>query len=198
MRERFRTLRKNPVFDLVFTLVVAVGVAYLVQLWIVKPYRIPSGSMEQTFHLGDRILAARFLYHFTDPQRGDIVVFHPNGYGDTPMLTSHVASVVFVKRVIGMPGDWVRSRGGHVQICTGPAGEGCRQLSEPYAIGRTGKCQDATADFGPELIPPGQYLMLGDNREESDDSRCWGTIRRSQIIGRAFAIYWPLDRLDVF
>ena len=81
-RSALAEFRKNPVVDLVITVTMAIAIAYAVQLWIVKPYRVPSQSMEQTLHVGDRILAARFLYHFTDPSRGDIIVFHPNGRGE--------------------------------------------------------------------------------------------------------------------
>jgi signal peptidase I len=184
-------LRKNPIVDLLITLVVAVAIAYGVQRWIVKPYRIPSASMETTLHLGDRVLAARFLYHFTDPQRGDIIVFHPNGTGDTAQAGDHVASVTYIKRLIGLPGDWMRASNGHVQICTGPAGQGCKTLKESYV-------SSTQADFGPIHVPAGHYFMMGDNREFSDDSRDWGSIKKSQIIGRAFMIYWPPTRIRFF
>jgi signal peptidase I len=185
-----RRLRVNPIVDLVVTLAVAALIAYVVQLWIVKPYQVPSASMEQTLHIGDRIIAARFLYHFTDPKRGDIVVFHPNGVGDNAEPVKHVASVVYVKRLIGLPGEWVQAVRGHVEICKRRA-SGCRILKEPYA-------RPPQEDFGPTYVPPGHYFMMGDNRGNSADSRVWGTIRRSQIIGRAFMIYWPLTRLRFF
>jgi signal peptidase I len=184
-------LRKNPIVDLLITLVAAVAIAYGVQRWIVKPYRIPSPSMEKTLHVGDRVLAVRFLYHFTDPQRGDIIVFHPNGIGNTALYGDHVASVTYIKRLIGMPGDWVQASNGHVQICTGPAGQGCKTLNEPYVSSQQVK-------FSPIHVPAGHYFMMGDNREFSDDSRDWGSIKKSQIIGRAFMIYWPPDRIRFF
>jgi signal peptidase I len=182
--------RKNPIVDLVLTLVVAVIIAYGTQRFVVKPYRIPSGSMERTFHIGDRVLAVRFLYRFEDPHRGDILIFHPNGVGDQAVRGTHVASVTFTKRLIGMPGDWVRARQGHLQICT-TATSGCVSLHEPYVS----STQD---DFGPTYVPAGHYFMMGDNRQFSDDSRDWGPIARSQIIGRAFMTYWPPDRIHVY
>jgi signal peptidase I len=184
-------LRKNPIVDLLLTLVVAVGIAYVVQLAIVKPYRIPSGSMERTFHVGDRVLAARFLYRFEDPHRGDILIFHPNGIGDRALAGDHVASTTFTKRLIGLPGDWVQATGGHVQICTGPAGKGCSTLKEAYV-------SSTQQDFGPIHVPAGRYFMMGDNRAFSDDSRDWGTIAKRQIIGRAFMTYWPPDRISFY
>jgi signal peptidase I len=188
-RERRQRLR--VVVDLLGTLLVAALVAFVVQLWVVKPYRIPSASMENTFDIGDRVIAARFWYHFTDPARGDIVVFHPNGKDQSAFRSDSVASVTFVKRIIGLPGEWIRGLGGHVQICKGPGGSGCTTLKEPYV-------SSTQADFGPVYIPKGRYFLMGDNRAISDDSRQWGEIRRSQIIGRAFMIYWPPTRIRFF
>ena len=142
--------------------------------------------MERTLHIGDRVLAVRFLYHFENPHRGDILVFHPNGIGDTALAGNHVASVTYIKRLIGLPGDWVQAANGHVQICTGPPGEGCKTLKEPYV-------SSTQQNFGPIHVPAGHYFMMGDNREFSDDSRDWGSIKKSQIIGRAFMTYWPPD-----
>ena len=116
-RSALAAIRKNPVVDLVLTVTMAVAIAYAVQLWFVKPYRVPSQSMEQTLHVGDRILAARFLYHLTDPSRGDIIVFHPNGRGSDVFQTDHASSQNYVKRLIGLPNEWVGSSGGKVYIC---------------------------------------------------------------------------------
>src|ERR1043165_6933124 len=116
-RSALAEFRKNPVVDLVITVTMAIAIAYAVQLWIVKPYRVPSPSMETTLHVGDRILAARFLYHFTDPSRGSILVFHPNGLGDQAERVDHVASVTFVKRLIGLPGDYLGAVDGRVWVC---------------------------------------------------------------------------------
>src|SRR4051812_17071092 len=189
-RSALAEFRKNPVVDLVITVTMAIAIAYAVQLWIVKPYRVPSQSMEQTLHVGDRILAARFLYHLTDPARGDILVFHPNGRGDDAEPVNSVASVVYVKRLIGLPGEWVQALNGRVMVCK-QRGRSCRILREPYV-------RPPQEDFGPTFVPPGHYFMMGDNRGNSADSREWGTIRRKQIIGRAFMIYWPLTRIGFF
>ena len=116
-RSALAEFRKNPVVDLVITVTMAIAIAYAVQLWIVKPYRVPSQSMEQTLHVGDRILAARFLYHLTDPSRGDIIVFHPNGRGEDVFQTDHASSQNYVKRLVGMPGEWVGSSNGKVYVC---------------------------------------------------------------------------------
>ena len=204
-----RLMRDHPVVDLAVTIVVVIGCFYLIQLWVVKPYRIPSTSMVPTLEVSDHVFAARFLYHLSDPARGDIVVFHPNGVGKDVFKTNTISSDVYVKRLVGMPGEVIGSAEGHVYVCAdgkdpkdafAPARTpGCRVLEEPYVHGRaTGACASVGGDFGPTLIRPGHYYMLGDNRTSSKDSRCWGDIRESQIIGRAFLTYWPLDRLSIY
>jgi signal peptidase I len=186
----YRAVRRHPAVELAITLAVAIVVALAVQAWIVKPYRIPSGSMLETFQLRDRVIAARFLYHFTDPERGDILVFNPNGRGDDVFASDTAADVVYVKRLIAMDGEWVQAREGRVQVCAEKARR-CRTLEEPYV-------SSTQLDFDPVRVPPGEYFMMGDNRAASDDSRSWGTISRDQVIGRAFMIYWPLKRISFF
>src|SRR4051794_29669358 len=180
----------TPVLELVLILAAALGLWYVTNGWIVKPYRIPSASMEPTLQSGDRVLVNRFIYRFHDPRRGDIIVFHPPGRGDEAIRNATTeASVYYIKRIVGLPGETIMGRDGHVEICTAPS-VGCHVLNEPYLH------QKATAsDFGPIQIPQGKYFMMGDNRAISDDSRDWGTLPRSYIIGKAFATYWPLDRL---
>jgi len=180
----------NPVLEIVLILAAALGLWYVTNGWVVKPYRIPSASMEPTLNVGDRVLVNRFIYRLHDPRRGDIVVFHPPGRGDSAIKNAKTeASVYYIKRIIGLPGETIMGRDGHVEICKAPS-VGCYVLKEPYLT------QAATAsDFGPVQIPKGRYFMMGDNRAISDDSRDWGTLPRGYIIGEAFATYWPLDRL---
>ena len=175
-------------------LLVALAVAFLLQAFVVKPYKIPSPSMVPTLDPGDRVLVARFLYHFTTPARGDIVVFkYP--------LDTHV---VFIKRVIGRPGDTISLRDGSVYV------NGVR-LNEPYLPkidGRPVPTEPAAPVSGstmsepwslsrPYTVPAGHYFMMGDNRTDSDDSRVWGPVPASDLIGRAFFRYWPITRLGL-
>jgi len=200
-------IRKNPVVDLGITLVVAIFIAYVVQLWLVKPYKVPTPSMVETVLENDRIIAARFLYHLREPRRGDIVVFHPNGSGDEAARSESVADVTFVKRLIGLPGEIVGAAGERTYVCqerapTDPLRaddtQGCAYLDEPYLNDLSEFDLPLQEDWGPVQVPAGGYFMMGDNRTNSQDSRSWGAISRDQIIGRAFVTYWPLNRLDVF
>ncbi|MDX6521786.1 MAG: signal peptidase [Gaiellales bacterium] len=179
----------NPVLELALILLAAVGLWWAGGNWFVKPYRIPSASMEPTLRSGDRVLVSRFIYRFHDPRRGDVIVFHPPGTGDTAVRGAKTeASVYYIKRIIGLPGETVEGMKGHVEICSAPQ-VGCHVLKEPYLA------QGTMTDFAPVRVPQGQYFMMGDNRAVSDDSRYWGTLPRANIIGEAFATYWPLDRL---
>ena len=196
----------------------AIGLALAIQAWIVKPYQIPSESMEPTLDVGQRILVNRFIYHFHDPQVGDIVVFHPpagaeeEGVGgecgkppqpgqacDQP--TASEASENFVKRIVAGPGDRVQIINGRAIVngeessaANGAALENCGKPL-PKSEWKTAK-PDETCNFPtPIVIPPDHYFMMGDNRANSKDSRFWGPIPKEWIIGEAFATYWPPDRI---
>ena len=195
--------RLRGLVELVLTVAAAFGVLLLVQALIVKPYRIPSGSMIPTLEIHQRILVDRLATH---PGLGDVVVFHPPaGALDGPYGTcgssdegvgkpqacdvddGSASQVTYVKRVVGLPGDHlrivagkvfrdgVRERGSYIQPCTSGTG----YCSFPTQI----------------TVPRGHYYMMGDNRGESDDSRFWGPVPQSWIIGTAFFTYWPLDRI---
>ena len=190
--------------ELVGIVVVAVGLALLVQAFLVKPYRIPSGSMEPTLNIGQRILVDRIGMHFGSPQVGNIVVFHPpanynicadpdqgqlenGGFAAQPcdVAQKHASSVTFVKRVVGLPGD-------HLQIINGHVIRNGKREPDSYTI----PCDGAPACNFPKtiVVPRGDYYMMGDNRPDSDDSRFWGPVPRAWLIGKAFFTYWPPDR----
>jgi signal peptidase I len=180
--------RVHPLVELVLVLALAFGLAYLVQGWVVKPYRIPSASMEPTLQIGDMVLVNRFIYHFHPPRRGDIIVFHPPGRGDTPIRGAKTeASVNYIKRVIGLPDESLEIRHGTVFVHA--PGAPWHALHENYVATHN------YPKFGPVRVPSGDYFVLGDNRGNSDDSRVWGPLPRRNIIGKAFLIYWPLNRI---
>ena len=198
---RFRAWRFAPIIEILGTIALALVLAESVQAAILKPFVIPSGSMEPTLVPNQRVLVDRLAYDFGSPQRGDIVVFHPPDpltCGDLtvpntePCPTSNPkpATQYFVKRIIGLPGDHLSIRGGH------PVINGQLLSNEPY-ISACGGAPDC--DMSRTItIPKGEYFMLGDNRGDSDDSRFWGPIPESWIIGEVFATYWPPDRIGVF
>jgi signal peptidase I len=191
----------RTVLETIVTLVVALGIAWLGQAFVVKPYRVPTGSMIPTLQPGDRVLADRLSLDFEDPGRGQIVVFHPphctSGHNDstgvctTPKLRyrAGLAGTTFVKRVVGLPGETVWAAGGHVWIKD--KGKPAFKLSEPYTHGKT------TNNLPRQTIPKGYYLLLGDNRVISEDSRIWGLEPRSGMIGIARVRYWPLGRIGI-
>jgi signal peptidase I len=161
----------------VIILAVAVLAALLLRAFVVQPYFIPSGSMETTLDIGDKVLVNKLSYDFHPVHRGDIVVFSkpPNDY--SPGIKD------LIKRVIGLPGETISASGGSVYI------NGAK-LAEPWLPKGT-----QTAAFGPVSIPAGEYFVMGDNRGDSADSRVIGPIPKKLIVGRAFLIIWPLSRI---
>jgi signal peptidase I len=187
----------GSIIELVTIVAVALGLALGIQALLVKPYRIPSGSMLPTLKVGQRVLVNRLGNRFNDPKIGEILVFHPpvgaEGTGDTcgaakgdgeacAKPTPEKASVNFIKRVVGLPGDHISIRNGHV------IRNGKREKDDYIA-----PCAGGSACNLPQTItiPPDHYFMMGYNRGASDDSRYWGPVPRKWIIGGAFATYWP-------
>lgn len=175
-----------------------------IQALIVKPYQIPSESMEPTLEVGQRVLVNRFLYHFTDPKVGDVVVFHPPrgvegggpkcGAEKRPrqpcrMPTPERSSENFIKRIVAGPGDEVAVVGGH------PVVNGKPMTDEDYISLAACNGGDSCEMPVPITVPPDHYFMMGDNRGASDDSRFWGPVPRDWLIGKAFATYWPPNRV---
>lgn len=199
--------RHGRIAEVAIIVLGALGLAFLVQAFLVKTYRIPSGSMEPTLAIGQRVLVNRVGMHFGDPKVRDIVVFHPPQGADegppvcddllagantsrlcdraTPQRSSHT----FIKRVVGVGGDRIALRDGHV-IRNG------RRVHDPY-IRACGAGMVGCGSYPPITVPKGSFYVLGDNRGDSDDSRYWGPVKRSWIIGEAFATYWPPDRVAV-
>ncbi|MHB8643234.1 MAG: signal peptidase I [Gaiellaceae bacterium] len=182
----------RTILDWVVTIVGAIAIVLAIKAWIVNPYRIPSSSMEPTLHcarpasgceshFSDRVLACRFCYWFHSPRRGDIVVFR---VPDIAKVRCG-AGGVFVKRIIGLPGETWSEKEGIVYI-------NGKKLNEPYIKPDR---RDFQTSPHPIVIDPAHYFMMGDNRASSCDSRVWGTVPRANIIGNVFAIYWPPQRI---
>ena len=180
--------------DWAVTIIGAVAIVLAIKAWVVNPYRIPSSSMEPTLHcakpgngceadrFSDRVLANRFIYRFREPKRFEIVVFKT-----PPRARAQCgAGGTFVKRLIGLPGDRWREQNGRIFI-------NGRRLEEPYI-----PVDRRDSETLPEqTIPKDRFLMLGDNRQSSCDSRRWGYVPRENLIGPVFAVYFPPKRIDL-
>ena len=190
-------------------LIVIVIIVLLIRAFVAQAYNIPSGSMKPTLLVGDFILVNKLVYRFSEPQRGDIVVFK---YPIDP-------NIDFIKRIIALPGEEVEVRNNQVFINGKPLplievgrGEenGVRKViyEEVLPEGKKHKVQFyedfpfSKRDFGPVVVPPNHYFVMGDNRDNSEDSRYWGFLPKENIVGKAFVIYFsgdvpPLQTTDV-
>jgi signal peptidase I len=191
--------------DWILTIAGAILIVLALKEWVVNPYRIPSSSMERTLNcakgpspnqsgcLGqssDRVLACRICLDFGPPSRGDIVVFN------TPSEAASRCGEggTFVKRVIGLPGDTVKEDDSGFIYIRGPDSKKFVKLNEPY-VTKDQRLRDS-GHFGQSWhVPPNSYFMMGDNRPQSCDSRTWGSVPRSKLIGIVFFVYWPPDRI---
>jgi signal peptidase I len=220
-RKQKKQRRLNPIVELVGLVAIALLLALGIQAFLIKPYQIPSGSMEPTLDVGQRVLVNRLSHHLgSDPSVGDVVVFHPprgadgqnSGLdvpGDEPAgecgdqnnieegrpctrsVGGEWTDENYIKRVVGGPGDRISVRDGRV-IRNG------KPTKEPFI---KGTCEGAGTENTPctlpktITVPAGMYYMMGDNRGESNDSRFWGPVPRDWVVGSAFATYWPPKKI---
>ena len=158
-------------------IVIALLLALFVRSFVVQAFKIPSGSMEESLLIGDHILVSKFLYWVREPKRGDIIVFrYPRD-----------ESRDFIKRVVGLPGETVMVRGRSIYVnCPAPEEPSrCAPLREPYAVFKPdGEAEGPERNWGPRMVPPGHLLVLGDNRNNSQDGRFWGFLRMGEQLGR--------------
>jgi signal peptidase I len=152
----------------------------LIITFVVQAFYIPSGSMEPTLQVDDRILVSKFSYRIGRIARGDVVVFH---YPLNPGKD-------FVKRVVALGGERVELRDGVVLINDRP-------ITELYPTALAGGDRACTTSYGPQTIPPGQLFVLGDNRCNSEDSRFFGFVPVQNVVGKALLVYWPPQRLGL-
>jgi len=168
LANKMLSTRRSPRVTQMEHIALAFLLAVTIMLFVMQGYRVTGSCMEPHLSTGGRLVANKLAYLFDPPRRGDVIVF------DYPRDPSQV----YVKRVIGLPGDTVAVRDGQVYVNDKP-------LPEPYRI------LTAHGDTSPQHVPAGQYFVMGDNRDVSDDSRSWGDLPRRDIIGRAVACYWP-------
>jgi signal peptidase I len=205
---------RGALLELVAIVALAIGLALLIQAFVIKPYQIPSPSMEPTLDVGQRVLVNRFIYHLHDPGIGDIVVFHPptgaTGGGPEcggkhtsnqacPKPDAKESDQNFIKRIVAGPGDELKIVNGHPIVRSQVSTKDWRNDVPPHES-YIDPCRAGTSSVPcnlrkPIKIPPDDYFMMGDNRGKSDDSRLWGPVPKSWIIGEAFLTYWPPDRI---
>jgi len=178
--------------DYAVTIFWAIAIALLIRIFVIQPFTIPSGSMEDTLVVGDHLLANKFLYGiripFTDarilkirdPRRGDVIIFR---YPED-------RSKDFIKRVIGVPGDEIAIWDKQVFVNGIPYRNPHEVHKESLLLSRE---QGPRDNFGPVRVPAGSWFVMGDNRDRSYDSRFWGFVRNADIVGAAFVTYWSWD-----
>ena len=159
-------------------LLLALGLAFFIRTFVAEPRYIPSGSMLPTLEIGDRLIVEKLSYYSHPPQRGDIIVFAP-----PPQLQEQgfEPDQAFIKRVIGLPGNTVEVKNGHVFIDR-------QLLTENYIA------EAPNYPMSEMVVPPGQFFVMGDNRNNSNDSHIWGFLPKANIIGHACFRFWPLER----
>lgn len=186
---------KNKLRENIEALVIAIILALFIRTFVVQAFKIPSGSMQNTLLVGDYILVNKFIYGvkipFTDttlipienPKRGDIIVFKfPND-----------PSKDFIKRVVGVGGDTIVIKNKEVFVNGKPEDNTHAIHSDPHVYPPGFQFRD---NAGPITVPEGKLFVMGDNRDESNDSRFWGFVDKSAVRGKAFIIYWSWDSED--
>ena len=185
--------RSHWLREIVVVVLVALVVALLLRVFVVQTFFIPSGSMEPTLQIGDRILVNKLSYHLHGVGRGDIVVF-----SRPPAENCGGAEVNdLVKRVVGLPGETISLDRGHVDI----DGKALPETWLPSSVQGTTEAGPTGTPYNltkPYVIPANHYFMMGDNRTESCDSRYWGPISRSLIVGKVDVRVWPVNSFHFF
>ena len=167
---------KELLWDYAKAVIAALAAAFIFRATVVGAFEIPSGSMIPTLQIGDRLLVDKLTYRFRKPERFEIIVFEDPARADRDLI----------KRIIALPGETLEIRNRVVYINGTP-------LADAMYAHHTDPLWDRIPmrdDYGPVTVPPGSYFMMGDNRENSADSRVWGFLERDRIIGHAFILYW--------
>lgn len=187
------TKGKSKVREYAESIIWALVLAFIIRSCVIQAFKIPSGSMEDTLAIGDHLFVNKFIYGiklpFTDkrilkirdPRRGDVMVF------EYPVDRSKD----FIKRVIGVPGDVIQVQNKVVYVNGAPYKNPHEVHKETDLLSREQSPRD---NFGPVRVPAGSYFMMGDNRDRSYDSRFWGFVKESDIVGEAFIKYWSWDQ----
>jgi signal peptidase I len=166
-------------FENLQIVIIALSLAIVIRALVAEPRYIPSDSMVPTLHVGDRVVVEKISYRLQPPKTGDIVVFAPPEKLQEQGFTQDQA---FIKRIIGLPGQTVAVKKGLVYLNDQPLVE--KYIAEPPQY-----------QWGPYRVPENEYFVMGDNRNNSNDSSRWGFLPKQNIIGRAVVRFWPLERI---
>jgi signal peptidase I len=191
--------KKSIIREYAESIIIAVLLALLIRAFVIQAFKIPSGSMKPTLQVGDHILVNKFIYGIklripftalnytlipiSSPKRNDVVVF----------IFPKETNKDFIKRVIGLPGDTVQIKDKKVYINNQPLEDPHGTFTDQRIIPEMEQPRDNT---GPLVVPPHMIFVMGDNRDESYDSRFWGFVDQKQVLGQAFIIYWSWDRTE--
>jgi signal peptidase I len=191
--------KKSVVREYAESIIIAILLALLIRAFVIQAFKIPSGSMKPTLQVGDHILVNKFIYGIklripftalnytlipiSSPKRNDVVVF----------IFPKETNKDFIKRVIGLPGDTVQIKNKKVYINNQPMKDPHGAYTDQRIIPEMEQPRDNT---GPIVVPPNMIFVMGDNRDESYDSRFWGFVDQKQVLGQAFIIYWSWDRTE--
>ena len=170
---------KKPVKENLVTIVIAISIALLIRVFIAEPRYIPSGSMLPTLEIGDRLVVEKVSYHFQPVHRGDIIVFQPPRQ---LQVRGYEINQAFIKRAIAKGGDTVAVKDGTVYLNNIPLQENYIAQLPQYSMPLV-------------TVPEGKLFVMGDNRNNSNDSHIWGFLPESNIIGHAVFRFWPFDRI---
>ncbi len=177
--QSFGSKLKDNVIELIEFVAIVFAILMAIRFFAAEPHKVSGSSMVPNFHDGDYIITNKLAARFSEPKRGEVVILQD------PLDTNKV----FIKRVIGLPGETLKISGGLVYINN-------KLLEEPYLpTGLRTSGESYLKDSDEIIIPDGNYFVMGDNRSNSSDSREWGLLKKDLIIGQAFIRYWPLDKV---
>lgn len=168
--------------DIIETVVVALAIFVIIYLFLVQPHQVNGNSMWPNFFSGEYLLTDKISYRFSDPERGDVIIFHAPPAARCPQELQ----CDFVKRIVGMPKENIEIKSGRVLI------DG-RELKEPY-LDQISEVNSQDTQSMTIKLNEGEYFVMGDNRDHSSDSRAWGPVDKEMIVGKAWLCYWPLPR----
>lgn len=181
IKKKFNTTVFRSIGVYLSSIICAVGLALFIRTYVVQAFKIPSGAMKQTILVGDHIIADKFVYKYSEPKRGDIIIFP---FPEDP-------SKDFIKRVVGLGGETIEIRDKQIIINGQFYQEHYKVINDPNIFPENIQPRD---NCGPIKIPEDSLFVMGDNRDHSYDSRYWGFVKMTSVKGKAINIYWSWDK----